>query len=249
MSSDAGLVFGFHAVNARLRHHPESVLELFVHVARRDPRLRDTVALAEARGVRVVPVEAHRLDGLVGSSRHQGVVARVEPVRLATSIEEIVVQKGADALLLLLDGVTDPHNLGACLRVADALGVHAVVVPKDRSAGLTPAVAKVASGAADTVPLVAITNLARTIQELKDWGVQVFGADEAGSDALPDMVLTGPLAWVLGGEAEGLRRLTRERCDRLVRIPMLGRVESLNVSVAAALCLYETGRQRTASRS
>ena len=247
MQRDAQLIFGFHAVNARLRHHPQSVIELLVHAGRRDPRLRDAIALAEARGVRVVPVDPQRLDGLVGSARHQGVVARVEPVQLAASLEDIVAQQGDQALLLLLDGVTDPHNLGACLRVADALGAHAVVVPKDRSVGLTPAVAKVASGAAETVPLIPITNLARTLDELKELGLQVLGADEAGSESLPEVELRGPLAWVLGGEADGLRRLTRERCDRLVRIPMLGRVESLNVSVAAALCLYETRRQRAHS--
>jgi len=144
----------------------------------------------------------------------------------------------------VLDGVTDPHNLGACLRVADALGVHAVVAPKDRSAGLTPTVAKVASGAAETIPFIPVTNLARTMEELKDLGLQVIGADESGPESLLEAELTGPLAWVLGAEGEGMRRLTRERCDRLVRIPMLGSVESLNVSVAAGLCLYETRRQR-----
>jgi 23S rRNA (guanosine2251-2'-O)-methyltransferase len=249
MARDTQLIFGFHAVNSRLRHHPDSVVEVFVHSGRQDPRLRDLLAVAQSRGARVVPVDAQRLQGLVGNGKHQGVVARVEPVRLAASLEDVLGSCGSQALLLVLDGVIDPHNLGACLRVADALGVHAVVAPKDRSAGLTPTVAKVASGAADSVPFIPVTNLARALDELKDHGLQVIGADEAGQGSLMQAELAGPLAWVLGAEGEGMRRLTRERCDRLVRIPMLGRVESLNVSVAAALCLYETRRQRAGKTS
>jgi 23S rRNA (guanosine2251-2'-O)-methyltransferase len=244
MPGETQLIFGFHAVHARLRHHPDSVLEIFVHAGRHDPRLRDLLAAAQACGARVVLVEVQRLQGLVGHGKHQGVVARVEPIRMAYTLPDLIAAAGAQALLLVLDGVTDPHNLGACLRVADALGAHAVVAPKDRSAGLTPTVAKVASGAADTVPFIPVTNLARALEEMKEEGLQVVGTDQAGAESLPDADLTGPLAWVLGAEGEGMRRLTRERCDRLVRIPMLGRVESLNVSVAAALCLYETRRQR-----
>jgi len=244
MARDDQLIYGLHAVSARLRHHPQSVLELFVNAGRHDRRLRDALALAQARGVRVVAVEAPRLQGLVGHVGHQGIVARVAPVQSVATIESIVAEQGQRTLLLVLDGVTDPHNLGACLRVADALGVHAVVVPKDRSAGLTPTVVKVASGAAESVPLIAVTNLARTLGQLKDQGLEVVGASEAGSEALPEARLQGPLAWVLGAEGEGMRRLTQERCDRLLRIPMLGHVESLNVSVAAAICLYETRRQR-----
>jgi 23S rRNA (guanosine2251-2'-O)-methyltransferase len=152
------------------------------------------------------------------------------------------------AFVLLLDGITDPHNLGACLRVADAMGVHAVIVPKDRSAGLSPVVAKVASGAAESVPLIPVTNLVRTIEELKVAGIWVWGAAEEGDRGLPEVELDGPTAWVLGAEGAGLRRLTKEHCDALVRIPMFGQVESLNVSVAAALCLYETRRQREVAR-
>jgi len=244
MAHETQLIFGFHAVNARLRHHPDSVVEIFVHTGRHDPRLRDLLAVAQERNVRTVPVDAQRLQGLVGHGKHQGVVARVEPARLAANLDDVIKAAGAEALLLVLDGVTDPHNLGACLRVADALGVHAVVAPKDRSAGLTPTVAKVASGAAETIPFIPVTNLARAMEELKDLGLQVIGADESGPESLLEAELTGPLAWVLGAEGEGMRRLTRERCDRLVRIPMLGSVESLNVSVAAGLCLYETRRQR-----
>jgi 23S rRNA (guanosine2251-2'-O)-methyltransferase len=244
MTGENQLIFGFHAVHARLRHHPDSVREVFVHAGRHDPRLRDLVAAAQERGARVVLVDAQRLQGLVGHSKHQGVIARVGPIRIAHDLEDVIAAAGAKVLLLVLDGVTDPHNLGACLRVADALGAHAVVSPKDRSAGLTPTVAKVASGAADAVPFIPVTNLARTLGEMKEQGVRVIGADPSATDSLPVADLTGPLAWVLGGEGEGMRRLTRERCDHLLRIPMLGRVESLNVSVASALCLYETQRQR-----
>jgi 23S rRNA (guanosine2251-2'-O)-methyltransferase len=183
---------------------------------------------------------------LTGGAHHQGVVARVEPVQLRKSLEDLIEERGRDVLLLLLDGVTDPHNLGACLRVCDAMGVDAVVAPKDRSCGITPTVSKVASGAAETVPFITITNLARTIEELQEAGLQVIGADAGGAEDLLHADLSGPLAWVLGAEGEGLRRLTRERCDRLVRIPMQGSVQSLNVSVAAALCLYETRRSRRA---
>ncbi len=242
MARDTQLIFGFHTVASRLRHHADSIVEIYVQSARHDPRVRDLTSLAHARGVSVVPVDAARLQGLSGGASHQGVVARVAPVRLTASLDDLVARRGRDTLLLLLDGVTDPHNLGACLRVADAMGVDAVVAPKDRSVGITPTVAKVASGAAETVPFITITNLARTIAELQEAGLQVLGADEAGTVELPEADLSTPLAWVLGAEGEGLRRLTRERCDRLIRIPMLGTVESLNVSVAAALCLYETRR-------
>jgi len=242
MARDTQLIFGFHAVASRLRHHADTIVEIYVQSARHDPRARDLTSLAHARGVSVVPVDAARLQGLSGGASHQGVVARVAPLRLAASLDDLVAQRGRDTLLLLLDGITDPHNLGACLRVADAMGVDAVVAPKDRSVGITPTVAKVASGAAETVPFITITNLARTIAELQEAGLQVLGADEAGTVALPEADLNRPLAWVLGAEGEGLRRLTRERCDRLIRIPMLGAVESLNVAVAAALCLYETRR-------
>ena len=242
MARDTQLIFGFHVVASRLRHYADTIVEIYVQSARHDPRVRDLTSLAHARGVSVVPVDAARLQGLSGGASHQGVVARVAPLHLAASLDDLVAQRGRDALLLLLDGVTDPHNLGACLRVADAMGVDAVVAPKDRSVGITPTVAKVASGAAETVPFITITNLARTIEELQEAGLQVFGADEAGTVALPEADLSRPLAWVLGAEGEGLRRLTRERCDRLIRIPMLGAVESLNVAVAAALCLYETRR-------
>jgi len=247
MGTGERLLVGFHAVTARLRHQPASVREIFVDGKRRDPRMRELTALAEARGLRVVAVDDARLAGLAGDARHQGVVARIEAGTQPADLDELLQGLAQSAFLLLLDGVTDPHNLGACLRVADAMGVHAVVVPKDRSAGLSPVVIKVASGATESVPLIAVTNLARAIEELKDAGIRVLGAAEAGSHSLLDVRLDGPVAWALGAEGAGLRRLTRERCDALVRIPMFGQVESLNVSVAAALCLYETRRQREAA--
>jgi 23S rRNA (guanosine2251-2'-O)-methyltransferase len=159
-------------------------------------------------------------------------------------LHDIVESVSGDALLLVLDGVQDPHNLGACLRVADAFGVHAVIAPKDRAVGMTPVVAKVASGAAEAVPYITVTNLARTMRELKEIGIWIVGADEGASAGLYTTKLRGPLAWVFGAEGEGMRRLTREHCDELVRIPMIGTVESLNVSVASGVCLSETIRQR-----
>jgi 23S rRNA (guanosine2251-2'-O)-methyltransferase len=247
MASEERLLVGFHAVTARLRHQPDSVREIYVDVKRRDPRLRDLTALADSCGVRVVAVDDRRLAGLAGDARHQGVVARVEAAARPADLHDLLQGLSEPAFLLLLDGVTDPHNLGACLRAADAMGVHAVVVPKDRSAGLTPVVAKVASGAAESVPLIPVTNLARTIEALKAAGIWVLGAAGEGEESLLGVRLDGPVAWALGAEGAGLRRLTREHCDTLVRIPMFGQVESLNVSVAAALCLYETRRQRELS--
>jgi 23S rRNA (guanosine2251-2'-O)-methyltransferase len=190
-------------------------------------------------------VDGARLDGMTQHARHQGIVARVEPAVLARDLDEVLDGLKEPALLLILDGITDPHNLGACLRVADAMGVHAVVAPKDRAAGITPTVEKVASGAAETVPFIAVTNLARTMRELKEREIWLIGADQAAERDLYSIKLDAPLAWVLGAEGEGMRRLTRENCDELARIPMLGAVESLNVSVTAGVCLAESRRQRT----
>jgi 23S rRNA (guanosine2251-2'-O)-methyltransferase len=194
--------------------------------------------------VRVIQVDGSRLDGMTGHARHQGVAARVEAAAPARDLDDILADLGEPALLLILDGITDPHNLGACLRVADAMGVHAVIAPKDRAAGMTPVVEKVASGAAESVPFIAVTNLARTMRELKEREIWLIGADQGAARDLYSVKLEGALAWVLGAEGEGMRRLTRESCDELVRIPMLGAVESLNVSVSAGICLAETRRQR-----
>jgi 23S rRNA (guanosine2251-2'-O)-methyltransferase len=242
--SDTRILYGFHSVTSRLRQSPDSVKELYVDAAREDRRVHELLKTAEERGARVMRVDEKRLDGLTHHARHQGVAARVEIARLPTHIEDVLDGLEEPPLLLILDGVTDPHNLGACLRVADAMGVHAVVAPKDRAVGITAVVSKVASGAAETVPYIAVTNLARAMRELKERGIWILGADERAEEDLYEAKLAGPLAWALGAEGEGMRRLTREHCDTLVRIPMLGSVESLNVSVTAGICLAETRRQR-----
>ncbi|MBU0593409.1 MAG: 23S rRNA (guanosine(2251)-2'-O)-methyltransferase RlmB [Pseudomonadota bacterium] len=243
------LIYGFHAVTSRLRQNAGSVEEIYLDQGRHDPRSRDLLQLAEANGVKIMQVPRQRLDGMAGD-KHQGVVAKVSAlVALPHTLDGVLENLSESALLLVLDGVQDPHNLGACLRVADAMGAHAVIAPKDRAVGLNPTVRKVASGAAETVPFITVTNLARTLRELQELGIWVVGtAGEAEKD-LFGMKLDGPVAMVLGAEGEGLRRLTRENCDELVRIPMFGSVESLNVSVAAGICLFESRRQRTASRA
>ncbi len=238
-------MFGFHAVLARLRADPASVLELFVDETRHDARIRDVATVAERAGVKVLKVPTRRLDGFYGGGRHQGVVARVEVKSLSHSLDEILEQVQGPPLLLLLDGVTDPHNLGACLRVANAAGVHAVVAPKDRAAGISAAVSKVASGAAEATPYLMVTNLARTIDELKEREIWVVGTDERAEQSIYQANLPEAIAWVAGAEGEGMRRLTREKCDLLVRIPMAGAVGSLNVSVAAGICLFDSVRRRS----
>jgi 23S rRNA (guanosine2251-2'-O)-methyltransferase len=237
------VVFGFHAVLARLRADPKSVVEVFMDEKRNDARGKDLIALAERLGVRLLRVPTKRLDGFYGGGRHQGVVARVEVKSLSHSVDEIV-ENVEKPLLLVLDGVTDPHNLGACLRVANAAGANAVIAPKDRAAGISPAVSKVASGAAEVTPYVMVTNLARTLAELKERNIWIVGADERAEKTLYQADLPDSIAWVLGAEGEGMRRLTRESCDLLVRIPMSGEVESLNVSVSAGICLFESVRRR-----
>lgn len=238
------VVFGFHAVLARLRADPGSVIEVFVDEARNDARARDLAAAAERSGVRLLRVPTKRLDGFYGGARHQGVVARIEPQSGAATLDEVLERLAEPALLLVLDGVTDPHNLGACLRVANAAGAHAVIAPKDRAAGVSAIVSKVASGAAELTPYFMVTNLARTLDELKERDIWVVGADAAAKGELYQADLPRAIAWVLGAEGAGMRRLTRERCDTLVRIPMRGAVESLNVSVAAGVVLYESLRRR-----
>jgi 23S rRNA (guanosine2251-2'-O)-methyltransferase len=242
--AESRIIHGFHAVTARIRQHADSVLELYIDAQRRDPRARDLLKLAEGQGVRVLQVDSKRLDGLAGNVRHQGVAARVNAAQRVQHLDDVLDTLSEPALLLVLDGVQDPHNLGACLRSADAFGVHAVIAPKDRAVGLNATVEKVACGAAETVPYITVTNLARTLRELKERDIWVVGADGTAEADLNGFRHRGALAWVLGAEGEGLRRLTRETCDALVRIPMLGSVESLNVSVSAGICLYEARRQR-----
>lgn len=245
--SELRIIHGFHAVVSRLRQHAEAVREIYLDASRHDRRAADLAKLAADRGVRVMQVDARRLDGMTGNARHQGVAARVDHVDLPKFIDDVLDDLKEPALLLILDGVTDPHNLGACLRVADAMGVHAVIAPKDRAVGLNATVVKVASGAADSVPYITVTNLARTMRELKERDIWLVGAAETAEHDLYSVKLNGALGWVLGAEGEGMRRLTRENCDELARIPMLGTVESLNVSVSAGICLAEARRQRQTS--
>jgi 23S rRNA (guanosine2251-2'-O)-methyltransferase len=240
------VVYGLHAVSAALRRRPQAVSEVWLDSRRDDPRARSVADLAKAAGVRLQETDSQRLDGLAKGGRHQGVAAFVEPFALAASLDELLDDLAEPAFLLVLDGVQDPHNLGACLRVADAMGVQALIAPKDRATGMNATAVKVASGAAESVPFIAVTNLARALRELKDKDIRVVGTAGAESAVLFDSTLSGPLALVMGAEGEGLRRLTRETCDELVSIPMLGQVESLNVSVAAGICLYEARRQRFA---
>jgi 23S rRNA (guanosine2251-2'-O)-methyltransferase len=239
-------LIGFHAVTARLRQRADSIDALYVDAARHDARMRDVTARAKAAGVGVHAVEAARLDALAGHASHQGVVALVDPSRPHLTHDAALQELAEPPLLLVLDGVTDPRNLGACLRSADAFGAHAVIVPRDRSVGVNATVAKAASGAADTVPVIAVTNLARTMRELKERDVWLLGA-EAGGESLFAADGSGALAFVLGAEGHGLRRLTRESCDRLVGIPLFGSVESLNVSVTAGICLFSARQARARS--
>ncbi|URI11441.1 23S rRNA (guanosine(2251)-2'-O)-methyltransferase RlmB [Aquincola tertiaricarbonis] len=238
------VLFGFHAVTVRLKTAPSSISEIHVDGSRRDARMRQFVERAKAAGVKLVDSDDERLSRIGGTTRHQGVVAKVSPLPQQHSLDDVLDQVDGPPLVLVLDGVTDPHNLGACLRVADGAGAHAVVAPRDHAVGLNATVAKVASGAAETVPYLMVTNLARTLNELKDRGLQIVGTSDDAEQTLYDVDFTGPVALVLGAEGPGMRQLTRKTCDLLVRIPMRGAVESLNVSVASGVCLYEALRQR-----
>jgi 23S rRNA (guanosine2251-2'-O)-methyltransferase len=240
------ILFGFHAVTVRLKTAPESVQEVHVDSTRRDARMRQFVERAAAAGARIVDSDGERLARLAGGARHQGVVARVLPLAQRHSLDDVLDAVSGPPLVLVLDGVTDPHNLGACLRVADGAGATAVIAPKDHAAPINATVSKVASGAADHVPYLMVTNLARALGELKEAGFSVVGLADESEASLYEAELAGPLALVLGAEGSGLRQLTKKTCDKLVNIPMLGAVESLNVSVAAGVCLYEAVRQRRA---
>ncbi|MEE9581235.1 MAG: 23S rRNA (guanosine(2251)-2'-O)-methyltransferase RlmB [Nitrosomonadaceae bacterium] len=242
--SNIRLIFGFHAIAGRLRQNPDSIREVFLDSTRRDQRARDLTKLAEIKSVRLIFCDETRLAAMSGSTRHQGVAANIDTTCSHIDIEDVLETLTEPALFLVLDGVQDPHNLGACLRVADAFGVHAMIAPKNRAVGLTATVHKVASGAVDTVPYISVTNLARTLRELKQHGVWIIGTAAGANSELQFAKIDGPIAWVLGAEGEGMRRLTRETCDQLISIPMLGSVENLNVSVSAGICLFETYRQR-----
>jgi predicted rRNA methylase len=240
------LIYGQHAVRAALKYDPTHIVEVWLERRRADPRTQRLVDGLQALSVPLHQVGKRQLDELVGGESHQGVVVRYAgpspqgEQALAHYLDELQVPP----LLLILDQVQDPHNLGACLRTADAAGVHALIAPRDRAVGLTPAVHKVASGAAGRLPFFQVTNLARTLRDLRERGIWLVGAAGEAEQELYEADLTGPLGLVMGAEESGLRRLTREHCDALVRIPMLGGVESLNVSVAAGVLLYEAVRQR-----
>jgi len=252
------VLFGFHAVGVRLKTAPKSIVEIYFEPTRRDARMRQFLDKAKEAGVRLIEADGMRLSKLCGGHGHQGVAARVQALEQVHSLDELLEnleaaqlalpsEQRVNPLILVLDGVTDPHNLGACLRVADGAGVHAVIAPKDHAAGINATVAKVASGAAETVPYFMVTNLARTLGELKERNIWIIGTSDVATQTLYQVDLKGPVALVLGAEGDGMRQLTAKTCDQLVRIPMMGAVESLNVSVASGVCLYEAVRQRSAS--
>ncbi|WP_421884698.1 23S rRNA (guanosine(2251)-2'-O)-methyltransferase RlmB [Methylibium sp.] len=244
MSSPPRILFGFHAVTVRVKTAPGSVVELYIDATRRDARMRQFVERAKEAGVRLIESDELRLQALSGTHRHQGVVAKVTAAPATKSLDDLLDTVEGPPLLLVLDGVTDPHNLGACLRVADGAGAHAVIAPKDHAVGINATVAKVASGAAETVPYFMVTNLARTLSELKERNIWVVGTADDAPRTLYAADLRQAVALVLGAEGQGMRQLTRKTCDELVSLPMAGAVESLNVSVASGIGLYEAVRQR-----
>lgn len=240
-------IFGFHAVTSRLRRSPGTVQELYLDEARQDPRARDLLKLTRELGMQVVMVSGDRLDKICPGRKHQGVVAKVELAPSGVSLNELLDGlRDKPALLLVLDGVTDPRNLGACMRSADGAGAHAVIAPKDHACALTEVAIQTASGAADSLPYIMVTNLGRALDDIQEAGVWCYGTADEAQKTLYEVDLPASVAWVLGAEGSGLRRLTRERCDELVRIPMFGSVSSLNVSVASGVVLYETVRRRLA---
>ena len=254
--SSPKVLFGFHAVGVRLKTAPQSIVEIYFEPTRRDARMRQFLDRVAESGVRLIESDGLRLSTLCGGHGHQGVAARVQALPQVHSLDELLenleasqaslpVEQRVNPLILVLDGVTDPHNLGACLRVADGAGAHAVIAPKDHAAGINATVAKVASGAAETVPYFMVTNLARTLNELKERNIWVIGTSDAATQSVYQADLKGSVALVLGAEGDGMRQLTAKTCDQLVSIPMRGAVESLNVSVASGVCLYEALRQRS----
>ena len=242
--SSPKVLFGFHAVGVRLKTTPRSIIEIYYEPTRRDARMRQFLERANEAGVRLIEADGMRLAKLAGSHGHQGVAARVEVLAQTSSLDDLLDSIEGPPLLLVLDGVTDPHNLGACLRVADGAGAHAVIAPKDHAVGVNATVAKVASGAAETVPYFMVTNLSRTLNELKERSIWCIGTSDGTSKTIYQVDLKVPVALVMGAEGDGMRQLTRKTCDELVGIPMRGAVESLNVSVASGVCLYEALRQR-----
>lgn len=243
---DHEYIFGLHSVQALLKSAPQRVLEVFMVQGRNDQRLQKIASAAQTNEIRCKIVNRTKLDEMVGDENHQGVVALCTPGETHDEVFlfQLLENLTEPALLLILDGVTDPHNLGACMRTAEAAGVHAVIAPKDKSAGLTPVARKVACGAAEVLPFVPVTNLARTLKKLQEAGVWLFGAAGEAERSVYQSDLTGPIGILMGAEGDGLRRLTQETCDHLMNIPMAGTVSSLNVSVATGVCLFEAVRQR-----
>ena len=241
-------IYGIHAVHTMLKSAPQRVKELYVQRGRLDDRLQKIHKLAEQHGVALQWATVKQLDGKA-EGRHQGVMALCSPGETydESFLLKLAEERGGDAFFLMLDGVTDPHNLGACLRAADGAGVQAVIVPKDNSVGLTPVLSKVACGAAETMPLVMVTNLTRTLEKLQQQGAWVVGTTGDAEQLIYDIDLKGPMVLVMGAEGAGMRQLTQKQCDFLVKLPMAGGVSSLNVSVATGVCLYEVVRQRTIS--
>ncbi|MGL4668388.1 MAG: 23S rRNA (guanosine(2251)-2'-O)-methyltransferase RlmB [Saezia sp.] len=244
MAAPQKILFGFHAVTVRLKTAQNSVREIYIDTSRKDQRMQHFIDRVNTAGVRIIDADKNRLESLAKTGRHQGIVAIVEELELAKDLDDLLDSINEPPLLLVLDSVTDPHNLGACLRVADGAGAHAVIAPKDHAVGINATVSKVASGAAETVPYFMVTNLARTLKELKERNIWCVGTSDDAEKSIYETDLNIPLALVLGAEGPGMRRLTRESCDLLVSIPMKGAVESLNVSVASGICLYEALRQR-----
>lgn len=240
------IIYGIHAVKALLERDPQRFLEVFILKGRDDRRLQPLIAELEATGIVIQVANRQWLDEKVEGAVHQGIIARVREGRKYQENDlPSLLESVETPFLLVLDGVTDPHNLGACLRSADAAGVHAVIVPRDRSAQLNATAKKVACGAAENVPLISVTNLARTLRLLQEMNIWIVGTAGEADHTLYQSKMTGPMALVMGAEGEGMRRLTREHCDELISIPMAGTVSSLNVSVATGICLFEAVRQRS----
>ncbi len=240
-------IYGFHAVKAVLQTKPKIITALYVQRNREDKRLQEIMSLAKALGVSITKISRADFDKQVGAETvHQGIAAQCSelPSYQESDIETLLKNVNGPALILILDGVQDPHNLGACLRTANAMGVNFVLAPKDRAVGLTPAVRKVASGAAEVTPFIQVKNLARTLRMLQEQGVWLVGAAGDAPETISSIDLKGSIGIVMGSEGEGLRRLTREHCDYLAKVPMFGAVESMNVSVATGMFLYEVIRQR-----
>ena len=238
------IVYGLHAVQSLLKHQSAGITALFHDVKRQDQRLQAVLAEAEKAGISITPINKAELEAKAGSDKHQGIIAEISSIKSHPPLEDLLVSLDEAPFLLILDSVTDPHNLGACLRTADAAGVHAVIFPKDKSAAINATVRKVACGAAEVIPSYPVTNLARCIDQLKQRGIWMVGAAGEAEQEIYQMDLKGPMALVMGAEGKGFRRLTREHCDYLAKLPMAGSVSSLNVSVATGICLFEMVRQR-----